>query len=431
MARRQHPQAILLGEVIAHAVDLSRFSADLEQRAVQRLLEAAKDIAGKLAAEGVTPFRQARLEALLVAIAGTLDSAMDAALRDVARQLRALAKAEASATVDLINHAVGAPLAASGLSAAQLEALADPDVLLLDLGGRREVLRNWWQAAARQSLERVRQSLISGFLAGEGMEDLVRRVAGGGPGQPGVLTAINGGPRAQLVTLVRTSVMQVAGQSRLLAYRENADIIAGLEHHSTLDGRTSLPCQVRDGKQWSLDQQPIGGHDVPFFPPPVHPNCRSTLLSVLRSWEELAGPKAMSARHPGRPFLEIMRERLAARGWSQEKITQALADMRSSMGGPVPASLSTEAWMEAHPERARAMLGDVRFKLWKSGKASLRTMLNSAATEPLSLEALLAKIAALRVPPLFAMPFPRADRADRGGWPPSAAQVAELADLPG
>ena len=70
-----------------------------------------------------------------------------------------------------------------------------------------------------------------------------------------------------------------------------------------------------------------------------------------------------------------------------------MANARASMDGPVPATLSVEKWMEQHPGRAEAMLGPTRFKLWRSGKAQLRHLVNSAADEPLTLDQLRERIA--------------------------------------
>ena len=81
-----------------------------------------------------------------------------------------------------------------------------------------------------------------GMLAGETNRDLVKRIRG---------TQIPGAPRGTFTggvlqtstreanTLVRTSVQQIANQTREETYRENADIIKGVQALVVLDTRTS------------------------------------------------------------------------------------------------------------------------------------------------------------------------------------------------
>lgn len=77
-------------------------------------------------------------------------------------------------------------------------------------------------------------------------------------------------------TLVITAVAKVADDAHKALRDENLDLIKGKMHLSTLDTRTSLVCQVRDGKMWDTEYKPIG-HELPYQRPPLHPRCRSIL----------------------------------------------------------------------------------------------------------------------------------------------------------
>lgn len=78
-------------------------------------------------------------------------------------------------------------------------------------------------------------------------------------------------------TVARTSIQHIANEARETVFTENADVIGAVEWVSTLDGRTTHICQVRDGKVYTTTGQPIG-HEYPWLGGPgrAHWNCRST-----------------------------------------------------------------------------------------------------------------------------------------------------------
>ena len=82
----------------------------------------------------------------------------------------------------------------------------------------------------------------------------------------------------QAKTIVRTTVQHAAMQGKAEFANDNADIIKGEQWLSTLDGRTSSQCRSLDGVVFEL------GKGVR---PPLHHNCRSTVLIVLK--DEYAG----------------------------------------------------------------------------------------------------------------------------------------------
>src|SRR5699024_7714134 len=77
----------------------------------------------------------------------------------------------------------------------------------------------------------------------------------------------------QAKTIVRTTVQHAAMQGKAEFANDNADIIKGEKWLSTLDGRTSSQCRSLDGVVFELGKGPR---------PPLHHNCRSTVLIVLK-----------------------------------------------------------------------------------------------------------------------------------------------------
>lgn len=119
-------------------------------------------------------------------------------------------------------------------------------------------------------------------------------------------------------------------------------------------------------------------------------NCRSTQIPVLRSWEELSGKKLPSI---GKDELQArLEEKLAARGWTPEKIAQAKANTRASMDGQEAKETTFDDWMgKKGPAAVDRLLGPGRAKLWKEGKVTVSDLTNQN-NRPLTLAQLANKI---------------------------------------
>ena len=116
---------------------------------------------------------------------------------------------------------------------------------------------------------KVTQQLRMGINNGETISELTQRVRG----------VINKkGVNAQ--TIARTVQTAVSAEVRETTFYENSDVVKAYEWVSTLDTRTSDICKSLDGEIYNLD-------DPKRRKPPAHPNCRSTIVPVLKSWKEL------------------------------------------------------------------------------------------------------------------------------------------------
>jgi len=87
--------------------------------------------------------------------------------------------------------------------------------------------------------------------------------------------------RAQSHTLFATSSTQSQSEAFTRTMEANKDIIKGYRFTAVLDSRTSDICQHHDGEIYPVDD--------PKFVPPLHWNCRSVLVPVLKSHSELIG----------------------------------------------------------------------------------------------------------------------------------------------
>ena len=131
----------------------------------------------------------------------------------------------------------------------------------------------------------------------------------------------------QAKTIVRTTVQHAAMQGKAEFANDNADIIKGEKWLSTLDGRTSSACRSLDQTIFELGKGPR---------PPLHHNCRSTILIVLK--DEYAG--------------------------------RGNINKRASKDGPVD-NESYYSWLNKQPKDFQDdVLGETRGKLLRSGGLS-------------------------------------------------------------
>jgi SPP1 gp7 family putative phage head morphogenesis protein len=206
----------------------------------------------------------------------------------------------------------------------------------------------------QQFMDQIRQSLE----AGESTQEATTRIVGGtigGVQVPGIMQTT----RRKAETLVRTSIAEVVNQAALKSFQE-MDVVKSLQQISTLDGRTSDICIAYSGKVWDKETLEPIGHTLQFNGgPPRHFNCRSRLVPVLKSFEEL--------------------------GLAGKEIPLAT---RSSMDGEVPGDITFDSWLKGKsPAFQNKVLGPGRARLWRSGKITL-TQLVDFRGNPLTLDEL-------------------------------------------
>jgi SPP1 gp7 family putative phage head morphogenesis protein len=60
---------------------------------------------------------------------------------------------------------------------------------------------------------------------------------------------------------------------------EDSGVVEKYEFLAAIDSRTSKLCRNQDGKVYKLKSAVVGKNY-----PPLHPNCRSTVIPVLEDW---------------------------------------------------------------------------------------------------------------------------------------------------
>lgn len=164
------------------------------------------------------------------------------------------------------------------------------------------------------------EQLTIGLAQGESVPALTRRI------RPVVELS-----KRHTETLVRTATNHVSTQAREITYAENDEVIKGVQFLATLDSRTSDICQSLDGEVFKPTEGPR---------PPMHHQCRSTTVPVLKSWKELGIP-----------------------------LKEASVSTRASMNGQVASSVKYPEWLKKQSIAVQnEALGVRRATLFRQGK---------------------------------------------------------------
>lgn len=193
----------------------------------------------------------------------------------------------------------------------------------------------WWAKQSEDTAFKFAAAVRQGIVSGETKEQIVRRV--------GEVTDLAG---RNARALVGTSIMQAAGDARMATITANPDIYKGYRQLSTLDGHTSELCIARSNLEWDFDLNPIG-HAIKFDAPPLHWNCRSILMGILRSFAELG-----------------------------INLPQPTDLTRSSAEGQIARETSFEKFLSRRTEEQQnEQLGKGRAQMWRDGKITLRQLI--------------------------------------------------------
>lgn len=233
-------------------------------------------------------------------------------------------------------------------------------------------LADYWRRQSVDLRQAFMGSIRTSMQNGESTQQAVTRVVGGtiaGVQVPGIMNV----KRNQAEALVRTQIAASVNSARVHALSNMPDLVKGYQQVSTLDNRTSDICMAYSGATWDIDFRPLEPSTLPWNGgPPRHVNCRSTVVPILKSYEELGIP-----------------------------VDKLSPTTRASMDGQVPGDITFDEWLRKKGVATQnEMLGPARAKLWRDGKITLSQLVDMKGN-PLTLEQLeqLIDRGALPVPP--------------------------------
>ncbi len=362
MARRSFSDALAIS-FVTHDVQLSRLQADHRRTLLKSLRTLEQKLVTAIATQtdGAT-FTAARSRALLKVVRVLVTQQYDRLQQIHGRVLLDLADYESRAIPNLLNADIRVPLFSVGLPQTALTSLVSNDTVV------GVPLKSFWNQQRVGFINRFTTAMRAGLFAGETTHQLIQRVRGTKARnfQDGLMQT----SRVGAEVLVRTAAQSVVNDIRMKLYQEHGHLLKGVQAHVTLDQRTSEICIARSGESWDLEGQPLGKTNEPFpGPPPWHPNCRSTLLPILKTFGELAGDP------------ELDRE-------AKKRLKGIPNSTQESMNGQVAGDLTYEQWLKTQPESVQLdVLGPGRLKLWKAKKISLRDLIDQRGN-PLTLKEL-------------------------------------------
>lgn len=343
----------LTDDAIRLQVLLERVKAGEDRQIDLFLREVAAELTRRLRQANLSAGQTARVEALLAEI--------DRVLRGLYGGYVAGLQERALGTAETMSEAEVRALALHGLQASTPDAnVIRAAVTTAPLGVRgaggglllEPFLRGWAEA----DIARVVGVIRRGYFEGRTTEQVIREIIGTRAAryQDGIIDA----SRRSARTVAHTALQHVANTARMETLKENDDIVTGYRWSSTLDSRTTEICRSLDGRVFEVGKGPV---------PPAHPNCRSTIVAVTKTWRELGIP-----------------------------IDEMPAGTRASMHGQVPATLTYYEWLKLQPASfVEETLGPTKAALFLKGGLSpdefARLQLNRSF-EPLTLEELRALI---------------------------------------
>jgi SPP1 gp7 family putative phage head morphogenesis protein len=299
-----------------NAIDLNRYSNSVARRVINAYNDIIIDAVNQLRTidELSAPVKAARLRAILAQLKDSLGTWAGDATEITATELQGIAQLQSEFVTDQLRRAlpVGARDAVRTVEISpqfaqsvvttdptQINVVALSDDLFAAVQGapqtfsltaaqgtmitlpNGEVVSKAFRGIAVDQSERFSQVVRQGLLTGEPTPAIAKRLIGNlefGEQAKTVKQLVAAGGQAtavadnQIVTLVRTSINQVANAASQQVYEANQDITQKYRYVATLDTRTSSICRALDGREFEYGKGPT---------PPQHFNCRSTTVPVI------------------------------------------------------------------------------------------------------------------------------------------------------
>lgn len=330
---------LLASEVLKQSIYVERYTAQLQRMALSELIRLDKILVGLIAQHGPNE----RLSSLLKIAKEEINKAATAAQKAHLSDAERLIQVEAATAAKQINTVTGSSLATTYSSESFNRQVMKRALVM---GAPAE---EWWKRNAATMYNRFSDIVRPGFTTGRSTGAMIAD-----------WRQQSGQIRRHAEAQVRTSTLSMANSARQELYERNPSVVKGLQALAVFDTRTSALCRSRSGMSWTLEGEPLDAN-IPFpGHPPWHWNCRTTLVPILKSFEEL-GIKTKGEVPPR---------------------------MRASMNGQVAEDMTYDEFFQTlTPEEQEEILGPAKLRLYKKGKLSMRDMVDQSG-RPLTIDEL-------------------------------------------
>lgn len=233
---------------------------------------------------------------------------------------------------------------------------------------------DWWTNTAYNDVMRIANVVNAGVVQGLTINEMVQQIMGTKARNytDGILST----NRSHARNLARTLCGGISNQAKDQFYRDNDDVVIGVEWLDTLDGRTCPHCAGLSRKRWKT-------HD-PHPVPPLHPNCRCVLIPVTEitdMGEDIPRPAANAdfmalakeeyeKKYPGKKWEDL------AESTRKSKYYKAMKDFEDRTGKPaysqVPGNMKfKDYFLQMDEKQKSSWLGKQKYEMWKEGLVDL------------------------------------------------------------
>ena len=373
--------------LVKHQIDIERLKKGTAAKYVKLLRRAdaamVAELRSRLDRFGQTgPTAARKIKSLNKLISAVIDGRKSVWLemqREFNKEMRAIGKAEAVISNDLLTQAVG------------LEEFdppqADPVVVGAAVAGavwQGRTTAQHLKALEIAEREVIRQAIRQGVFDGLAPEAIVGGLRGSrGFGMTdGALQRTRNG----LATLAGTAINSAIMNGRQVAF-EDSGVVTGLVWTSILDGRTTLICQSRDGHGVPFDSN--FPKDIPLLQPqaarpPAHYNCRSYMEATLRDVGVVKPHRVFvtDTRTNKKRVIDFRAQAKAEAGaqWSRLTERQRRRRIRAVANAWANANIGTVAPQVSYPQWLKrqsasfqdSVLGPTRGSLFRNGGLEIR-----------------------------------------------------------
>ena len=248
-------------------------------------------------------------------------------------------------------------------------------------------IQGWFNKLGDDEAFKITGAVRTGLANGDSMAAMIRTIQG--TAEQGFRDGIIETTRREATNIARTACNGVANDAKMAFYEENQNLISFLVYTATLDSRTSLICASLDGTKWKVPEDMDKVRT-----PPLHHNCRSTLLPQTPLAGETTRPAAnadferlareeYNAKYPGKKFDDL------APSTRKKYFYEAQDAYEVRTGKPAYSNVNkSTTWSDWFSRQSatdqREYLGATRYKAYKSGEYNIKDYVNPDNSKPYS-----------------------------------------------
>jgi SPP1 gp7 family putative phage head morphogenesis protein len=359
------------GRIIRNLLVLQRIGNTLTSDVLRKYRKLFQEVAADIARIDPTgvmaqSYRAGRTDKLVQQIRDRVNALTPALQKELRDALAQVGKAQGTWAALTIETSIGLPgvkprsLVSVNLAKAILDSrvFGDPD------RGRVSLLSGWVDGLQETVAQRMEQQIRAGMLREETLGEMITRVR-----------TVREQTERNAEAIVRTAVNDISNAAHDQVYRENSDLLSGVQFVATLDDRTTVRCAALDGSIFKVDDQkkPV---------PPLHINCRSIMAPVV-DWAQFGLDQPADVDRPARDLS----------GFSEEDLNRPVADRKAEPNATglgnvtrVPGTTTYEQWLRGQSQAVQdKVLGHGKAELFRNGDVSLRDLIRKDGTvRPLS-----------------------------------------------